>query len=87
MQHSYTIIRTVTTNEIHWAAISNRTTKVKSVALFHETERNRTKPDETERNLTKPSNYCRQMCYKNASNSNKSIPSSMVMRMDNVGNV
>ena len=39
------------------------------------------------RNLTKPSNYCRQMCYKNASNSNKSIPLSMVMRMDNVGNV
>ena len=30
MQHSYTIIRTVTINEIHWAAISNRTTKVKS---------------------------------------------------------
>ena len=25
-----------------------------SVALFHETERNRTKPDETERNPTKP---------------------------------
>ena len=24
------------------------------VALFHETERNRTKPDETERNPTKP---------------------------------
>ena len=46
-----------------------------------------TKPDETERNLTKPNNYCRQMCYKNASNSNKSIPLSMVMRMDNVGNV
>ena len=48
-----------------------------AVALFHETERN----------LTKPSNYCRQMCYKNASNSNKSIPLSMVMRMDIVGNI
>jgi len=34
-----------------------------AVALFHETERN----------LTKPSNYCRQMCYKNASNSNKKL--------------
>ena len=30
------------------------------VALFHETERN----------LTKPSDYYRQMCYKNVSNSN-----------------
>jgi len=40
------------------------------VALFHETERNRTKPDETERNPTKPSDYYRQMCYKNVSNSN-----------------
>ena len=30
------------------------------VALFHETERN----------PTKPSNYYRQMCYKNVSNSN-----------------
>jgi len=49
--------------------------------------RNRAKPNETRRNLTKPSNYCHQMCYKNASNSNKSIPVSMVMRMDNVGNV
>jgi len=48
-----------------------------AVALFHETERN----------PTKPSNYCRQMCDKNASNSNKSIPLSMVMRMDIVGNV
>ena len=34
------------------------------IALFHETERN----------LTKPSDYCRQMCYKNVSNSNISIP-------------
>ena len=39
------------------------------------------------RNLTKLSNYCRQMCYKNVFNSNKSIPLSMVMRMDIVGNV
>jgi len=29
-----------------------------------------TKPNETERNLTKPSDYYRQMCYKNVSNSN-----------------
>ena len=29
-----------------------------------------TKPNETRRNLTKPSDYCRQMCYKNVSNSN-----------------
>jgi len=35
-----------------------------AVALFHETERN----------LTIPSDYCRQMCYKNVSNSNISIP-------------
>ena len=34
------------------------------VALFHETERN----------LTKPSDYYRQMRYKNVSNSNISIP-------------
>ena len=32
------------------------------------------------RNRTKPSDYYRQMCYKNVSNSNKSIPLSMVMR-------
>jgi len=47
------------------------------VALFHETERN----------LTKPSDYCRQMCYKNVSNSNISIPLSMLMRMDIIENV
>ena len=35
-----------------------------AVALFHAIERN----------LTKPSDYCRQMCYKNVSNSNISIP-------------
>ena len=29
-----------------------------------------TKPNETERNLTKLSDYYRQMCYKNVSNSN-----------------
>jgi len=29
-----------------------------------------TKPSETERNPTKPSDYYRQMCYKNVSNSN-----------------
>ena len=38
-----------------------------TVAPFHETERNR----------MKPSDYCRQMCYKNVSYSNISIPLSM----------